>query len=107
VYHQGYCLLLLTLPLTAVVADRTAPPWVSHPGLRRALFVALAIPMINYLPSGTAIDTLGITGTPWLVITSLNGTCLVVAMAVYLWLAFQPGTSGRTVRAADLPRSQG
>jgi hypothetical protein len=107
VYHQGYCLLLLTLPLTAVVADRAAPPWVSQPGLRRVLLVALAIPMINYLPSATAITALGITGAPWLVITSVNGTCLVVAMAVYLWLAFQPGVSDRTARAADLPKSPG
>jgi hypothetical protein len=103
VHHQGYCLLLLTLPLTAVVADRTAPPLVSRPGLRRTLLAALVIPLMNYLPSATAIGALNISGAPLRVITSLNGICLVLAMAIYLWLAFQPGALERTVRAADLP----
>jgi hypothetical protein len=94
-YHQGYCLILLTLPLAAVVADRAAQPYASHPGLRGALLAALSIPMINYLPSDTAITALGIAGPLWVVITSLNGICLVLAMAVYLRLAFHSGAWGR------------
>ncbi|MFI5365828.1 MAG: glycosyltransferase family 87 protein [Candidatus Binatia bacterium] len=100
-YHQTYDWLLLTLPLTALAADRWVPRHSTQPALRWLLLGVLSLPALNYLATATAIDRLGLQ-TGWrLVVTSLNAGVLLIAFAAYVALALhsQPVSTARPVRS--------
>lgn len=89
VYHQTYDALLLTLPLTALVADRWMPAAARHPQIRLALIVLLGLPALNYLASATAIDVLGLTGGLRAIVTTVNSAAVFGALAIYMALALR------------------
>lgn len=81
VYHLGYDLLLLTMPIIAVATTlrrpssrRLASQWI--------LLGLLLLPMANYLASGTAIEYLQLTGGMRRTVISLNGAALLAALSV-------------------------
>lgn len=88
-YHQAYDLLLLLLPLTALLAGPLPEPLGEQRWCRGLLIALLSLPAANYLASGTAIDALGISGVLWLIVTSMNGVALIVALLIYTSLALR------------------
>jgi hypothetical protein len=84
VYHLGYDLVLLALPLTALASDRCAAAWALTPRLRWTLAALLTLPWVNYLTSGAAIDRLGLSGSVWTAVTALNGVALLAALVLLL-----------------------
>jgi hypothetical protein len=92
-YHMGYDALLLVPSLVAVLVGRRRP-WVAAPRIRLALAVLLAIPMVNYLATGTGIDWLGLGGAARLAVTSINGAALAAAFAIVVTLSLRPETRG-------------
>jgi hypothetical protein len=87
-YHMGYDALLLVPSLVALAAGRRRP-WSTSPRVRIALAVLLAVPMVNYLATGTGIDWLGLSGGTRLITTSINGAALAAAFALVVALALQ------------------
>ncbi len=89
-YHQTYDLLLLALPMTAVVAV----PSLVGPIARRVLVAALAVPACNYLVSDTVLHRTGFGGPMWLVVASLNGAALLVALSLVAVAALRHAPAG-------------
>lgn len=91
VYHLGYDLVLLTLPLTATaIAPRQLPPQACA-GLRWSLVAALAVPAFNYLVPDTGLRLFATTPGAWSAITSLNGVAVLVALGLSISLAWRAG----------------
>jgi hypothetical protein len=88
-YHQAYDGLVLALPLTALAVGRWAPAGWASARVRWLVFGLLALPVVNYLASGTAIASLGIGGGWWVAVTSLNGVALLGALSIHAWVAFR------------------
>ncbi|MFQ5666142.1 MAG: glycosyltransferase family 87 protein [Candidatus Binatia bacterium] len=88
-YHQAYDLLLLTLPVTALVADQWVPQGLRQPRLRWVLVILLGVLAVNYLASATVIEGLGLRGGWWLAATSLNGGVLLCVFGAYVWLVLR------------------
>jgi hypothetical protein len=108
-YHNAYDALLLVLPVTAALTARRLRPWSSHPGVHLVLVVCLAIPLVNYLASDTAMGILGATRGMgfWVAIMSVNGVALVLAFAILVaaaWFAGDQRAPGGRVQVADEPR---
>jgi len=91
-YTNGYDGLRLAVPFVAVAVGRRRP-WATAPRLRVALGTLLAVPLANYLASGTSIAALGLGRAAQLCVASLNGLALTAAFAIVVMLAFQPETS--------------
>jgi glycosyl transferase family 87 len=95
-YHQGYDLVLLTLPATALAFGADDPPWRGRPWARRALLALLAIPAINYLSSEYALERLGFGHGVWIAVTVANGLAVLAAFAILARLAL--GRADRSTR---------
>jgi hypothetical protein len=103
-YHQAYDLILLLLPLTALIGR--ALPLACEPRrlVRGALLMVLALPGANYLASGTAMATLGVSGELRLLVTSLNGLALIAALLLYTRLSADPSPPHAFNAAAPVHR---
>jgi hypothetical protein len=99
-YHQAYDLLLLTLPVTALAADLWIPRRAAQPLLRWVLLGLLLLPAVNYLATATAIERLHVGAGCERVVTSLNAAAVLLAFALYAWLALRPRrvTTARSIR---------
>jgi hypothetical protein len=99
-YHQGYDLLLLTLPTVALATAADTWPWRARPALRRALLILFAIPAINYLGSEHALHLFGLGQGVWLAATSVDGVAVLTAFAGFAVLALErhDRTSRRTIQ---------
>lgn len=92
-YHQGYDLLLLTLPAIALATGADAWPWYTRPALRGALLGLFAIPAVNYLGSEHALSLFGLGQGVWLAATLADGVAVLAAFAGFTAVAL----------AADVP----
>jgi len=77
-HHQPYDMLILTLPCVAFLGRRFPDPFY-EPGIYVPLLGLLAIPAFNYLATFSGVGALGLTGLPYLVVTSVNGIALLGA----------------------------
>jgi hypothetical protein len=100
-YHQGYCALLLVLPLTALILNCWAPAELAAPlWIRYVLIVLLSIPAVNYLASFSATERMGVGSLAWNLFTAVNGVALLGAFAIYAGLAFRAVVRDPTDSAA-------
>ncbi len=86
-YHQAYDALALALPLLVLVVRPDLEPWRSHPGWRWAALVLVAVPFLNYLATVSAAARYG--DAVVLVASSLNGLAILLALALYVRLAWR------------------
>mgnify|MGYP000956445575 FL=1 len=97
-YQQSYSALLLTAPLTALIADCWAPPELRlGRSVRPALIVLLAVPAVNHLIAARVLTLLdrGGRGLSTMVV-SANGLALLLAFGLYVGLAFCRSSAGET-----------
>lgn len=101
-YHQGYCAVLLALPLTALVLNCWVPPELSATAIvRYVLIVLLSIPAVNYVASFSGSAALLPGGTAWRLVTVTNSAALLGALCVYAALAFRTPVPARDNIAED------
>ncbi len=86
-YHLGYDLVVLLAP-AVVVAVRGVPSSSSR-ALRVVVLVLFLVPGLNYAASEAGILALRPSHGLWLVVTSVNGFCLCLLLAEYMWLALR------------------
>lgn len=90
-YHHSYDCLLLVAPWIGVTffGRQTLPELGSF--ARRTIALLTAIPAGNYLSTQTARDRLGFEQLDigWQAITMINGTCLLIALAILIYHAFK------------------
>jgi len=92
-YHNAYDGVLLTLPAVQL-ALAPPPPLLARPGLRRLMLLLVLVPAVNYLGTTTMLATLGIPESLQALPIVLNAAALLVALVLYLRLAWQiPHTS--------------
>jgi hypothetical protein len=85
-YHQVYDAVILTLPALALATGRLRLAGGRRGvALRWGLLAGVAVPAFNYVSTATALRALGIHGTSWwLVVTSLNGACVVAIFLAFV-----------------------
>jgi Glycosyltransferase family 87 len=87
VYHQTYDWLLLTLPLTGLIAGRSSFQRFLQSRWRWVLVALLLLPWANYFASATALDAFRLTGGWRLAVTSVNGIALLISLTVCATIA--------------------
>jgi hypothetical protein len=92
-YHQTYDAVVLTLPLTALIANRWTPG-AQQPLLRGVLVAAMVALALNYLASVTAIYAFKLYGNWRLAATSINPSAVCLALLIYLGLAMRRQNAG-------------
>jgi hypothetical protein len=101
-YHLGYDLVLLTAPFVAAAVPGLLPLrlW----GLRLALLALYSILALNWIDTESVLEVWQPSRPLWLVVTSLNGFCLIALFLAYLFL----GARGRVrTRPEPAPRHSG
>jgi hypothetical protein len=83
-YHQGYDLVLLTAPFLAAVMPSSSA-WTPR-GLRATVVTLFSIPALNWISTESVLAALRPSPTLMLVITSVNGLCVVILFLAYLAL---------------------
>ena len=97
-YQLTYSALLLTLPLMTLVLDCWVPPeFTAGSAVRRALIVLLSVPFANHLIAPRFLNLLEAESWGRMLLVSINGLALLLALGVYVWVAFRSST--RTVAA--------
>jgi hypothetical protein len=94
-YHLGYDLLLLVLPMAALVRGRV-PGVLQRPAIRWLMLGTFAVLATNYVSTGAVVDRLGRDRTVWLALTSINPLLLLVLLIAYSAVALE---ATRSVRA--------
>ena len=83
-YHQQYDLLVLALPLVALAWRGDAWPWRDRPAWRRLGLALVAVPLVNYLGSETAVTALGLPPAALLAASSLDNVALLALLVVFV-----------------------
>lgn len=83
-YHMGYDLVLLTAPFVAAAVPGSLP--LGHRGLRLALLALYSILALNWIATELVLQRWQPSGQMWLLVTSVNGLCLMVLFLGYLGL---------------------
>ena len=82
VYHQAYDVVLLTVPAVALAYSPVSRIlWRSH--VRRCMAALIAFLALNYASTEAVLAKLNLPRTLWLLVTSLNGLCLLALFAGY------------------------
>ncbi len=83
-YHQGYDLVLLSAPFLAAAVPG-ALPGIPH-GPRTALILLFSILALNWISAASVLEAWQPPRPLWLVVTSVNGFCLIALFLGYLFL---------------------
>lgn len=83
-FHLGYDLLLLTAPFVAAAVPGSLP--LRHRGLRLALLALYSILALNWIDTQSVLQRWQPSGRMWLLVTSMNGLCLIGLYLGYLGL---------------------
>jgi hypothetical protein len=90
IYQQTYNALLLVAPLTGLVVGRWAPEGLEAPEWARwSLFGLMLVPVVNYAATFDVLDRLPSGSLVWFLAAGSNGLALVLALGLYVWLAFR------------------
>lgn len=102
VYHNGYDTLLLVGPCVALLAHGLQ----GLSGRRlRWVFVALfLVPANNWVASASVLSAWQPSHQTWVLVTSVNGVCLVGLFLGYMWLGMKWGHSSSPAPAAAVAR---
>jgi hypothetical protein len=82
-FHRGYDLVLLTAPFVAVAVPGALP---LGRGLRWVFLALYSILALNWIATESVLQRWQPSGATWLLVTSLNGLCLVALYLGYLGL---------------------
>jgi hypothetical protein len=103
IYHHAYDSLLVVVPWIGIAffgsIDRAEMPcWV-----QRTLAVLLAVPLANYLSTRVFLQTTGLDpqGYLWEAITSANGICLLLALFLACWSAWNHSAKSKHLAGSD------
>lgn len=97
-YHQGYDVLLLALPATALALAVWRPAEPFGPSTWAVLLACLAFPGVNYVSTYHFATRFGVIGPWWLVLASANGVAIAIALALGVAVAYGPR------EVAEVPR---
>jgi hypothetical protein len=86
-YHNGYDLVLLVGPCVALLAHRLEGS--ANRNLRWIFLGLFIIPMINWIASLSVLKAWQPSHRTWVLVTSVNGLCLMVLFVGYLALGMQ------------------
>lgn len=90
VFHQGYDLLLLILPLVAVARHRLPAAFqISY--VRWSLLGLFAMLAVNYANSYGIVARFRPEQWEWLVLSSINGAVVMIIYSIYVLIAFRVG----------------
>ena len=99
VYHQTYDALLAAPPLVAAATGCWRAPNGDPVSWARWLVLGLlTVPTVNYLPTLSAIETLGLKGGALLAAISLNGAALTAAFLLHVVVGARPGREPTATR---------
>ena len=88
IYHKSYDSLLLMAPLAGLAARRL-PVWEGQPKWSQLVMAGLILlPLYSYFSSRMFLGRLGVGPLETRVFTSINGLCLVVLLAIFLWIGW-------------------
>ena len=83
-FHRGYDLVLLSAPFVAAALPGSLP--FTSPGLRAALVVLFSTLALNWIATESVLEAWQPPRPLWLVVTSVNGFCLIALFLGYLFL---------------------
>jgi hypothetical protein len=83
-HHVGYDCLLLVAPCVALLlrpADRPE----GRPQARWLFIALFAVPALNWASTQSVLEAWRPSPMSWLIVTSVNGVCVALLFALYLW----------------------
>ena len=86
-FHRGYDLVLLTAPFVAAAVPGALP--LGNRGVRWVLLALYSILALNWIATESVLQRWQPSGGTWLLVTSVNGLCLIVLYLGYLGLSVQ------------------
>jgi len=98
-FHLEYDLLLLTAPFVAAAVAGSLP--LRHRGLRLALLALYSILALNWIDTESVLQRWQPSKQMWLLVTSVNGLCLVALYLGYLGLGIRYHALGLREGASD------
>lgn len=98
-FHRGYDFVLLTAPFVAAAVAGSLP--LKHRGLRLVLLALYSILALNWIDTESVLQRLQPSKQMWLLVTSVNGLCLIVLYLGYLGLGVRYHALVLRERASD------